>query len=88
MTTTPTSHAKTKIQSGCVGRLNIRQVDSRDRAPMVDAKVPMNPVHGGAEGSRTPDLLSAIHSTEILADHEETLAKMKEEGGCPASSSR
>jgi hypothetical protein len=43
---------------------------------------------GGAEGSRTPDLLSAIHSTEILAEHTEILAKIDEEGGCPVSRSR
>ena len=40
---------------------------------------------GGAEGIRTPDLLSAIHATEILADHAKTLANLKEQGGSPAS---
>jgi hypothetical protein len=40
---------------------------------------------GGAEGIRTPDLVSAIHATEILADHAKTLANMKAQGGCPAS---
>ena len=37
----------------------------------------MIPWFGGAEGDRTPDLLSAIHATEFLADHAKTFANMK-----------
>jgi len=33
---------------------------------------------GGAEGDRTPDLMSAIHDTEYWRDHVRTLAKAKQ----------
>jgi hypothetical protein len=59
-------------------------VTSRRWFNNLSVNVPMIPWFGGAEGDRTPDLLSAIHATEILADHAKTLANLKEQGGCPA----
>ena len=39
---------------------------------------------GGAEGSRTPDLLSAIHSTEILADPRGNTGENERRGWLPS----
>ena len=61
---------------GSDGDLSSRQVTSRRWSENVCANEPMISRFGGAEGDRTPDLLSAIHLTEICGGPRGTVGEI------------
>jgi hypothetical protein len=56
-----------RVSYGRDGHLSSRQMTSRDCADGTNAKVPMTTGLGGAEGDRTPDLLSAIQALSQMS---------------------